>query len=330
MKNILVTGGAGYIGSHMVYYLIEKGINPIILDNFSNSDDSRIREIENLLNKKITVLNFDIIEDLDKLKIKDKIDGVIHFAAFKSVPESIQKPKAYYENNVFGTLNVIRWAIKNKVKNFVYSSSSSVYGDTLNVPIIENEICNPITPYAKSKLFSEEIIKDVCKNGNLNAVSLRYFNVAGNISSGFFGDTPDSPAIIPAILRSFFAKDINLEIYGNDYDTSDGFVVRDFIHVLDLVEAHFKSLEFLLNNKGFHVFNIGSEKGYTLFELIKTFEKITKKNLDYTVCDRKEGDIAVSIADCSKANKELDWRAKRDLKDIFSSMLNYYEYRKFW
>ncbi len=328
MKNILVTGGAGYIGSHMVYYLLKKNFNVFVLDNFSMADKSRIEKIEEMLGIKVNVIKKDITSNLNNLKFKEKIDSIVHFAAYKSVPESVENPLKYYKNNVCGTLNLIEWALSQGINKIVYSSSSAVYGDSPNIPIVEDEKKDPLSPYAKSKLYTENIFEDTCNLNNLNCVSLRYFNVAGNISSGSFGDNLDTPAIIPVILKSYFEKN-KLEIYGDDYNTKDGTPIRDFIHVIDLVEAHFKALEFLESNKGFNVFNIGSEVGYTLLELIKTFENVLDDKVNYSIENRKEGDIAVSIANCNKAKDFLNWKSQKSLEDIFKSMLKFYEKQGF-
>lgn len=324
MKTILVTGGAGYIGSHMVHYLLKKDFNVIVLDNFSNSDVSRLEKIQKITGKKIQVVEKDLRDDLSGLKFVGGIDAVIHFAAMKSVPESMEKSLEYYGNNVGGTMNLARWMVGNGVKDIVFSSTSAVYGDVDDDMIKETAPTNPLSVYGKTKLFSEQILADVSE---IDVVSLRYFNVVGNVSSGEFGDCFDSPAILPAILRSYFDKDVKLEIYGDDYDTKDGTPVRDYIHVLDLVDAHFKALEFLKKGEGSKVFNIGTGFGYTLLELIQGLEAIVKKDIPYEVKGRKVGDIEKSVADPSLANSFLKWQAQRNLEDIFKSMLKHYESR---
>ncbi len=329
MKNIVVTGGGGYIGSHMVFDLLQRGYRVFVIDNFSTSTRERLEKIQKHTDKKLQIIEHSLMDNLDDIKIRCEIDGLIHFAAYKSVPESFEKPDEYYQNNVCGTAKLLEWAVNHNVKKFVYSSSSAVYGDTENVPIVESESTNPISPYAKSKLFTENILKDVCNTKGVNCVSLRYFNVAGNISSGLFGDDLHSPAIIPSILRAYFQEDVDLEIYGNNYNTKDGTPVRDFVHILDLVEAHFKALEFLESNEGFHIFNIGTKEGYSLLELIETFEEVVGENLKYEIKEPREGDIPISIADSSKAKELLGWQPQRALRDIFTSMLKYYESQGF-
>jgi UDP-glucose 4-epimerase len=325
MKNILVTGGAGYIGSHMVYYLLEKDYRVFVLDNFSTSDYTRLEKIQKHLKKRAKVIEQDIAADLENIKIHCEIDAVVHFAGYKSVPESIKKPFDYYENNVYGTTKLLRWALEHDIKRIVYSSSSAIYGDTEKVPIVEKSEKNPLSPYAKTKLFCENILEDACSHMGMNCVSLRYFNVAGNIDNGMMGDDVKSAAIIPSILRSHFKKDTTLEIYGSDYDTKDGTPVRDFIHISDLVDAHFKALKFLEDNEGFEAFNIGSQEGYSILELVNAFESVVGDKLRYQIKDRKEGDIAISVSDCTKAKKLLNWKPTKDLEDIFKSMLRYYE-----
>ncbi len=326
MKTILVTGGAGYIGSHMVHYLLEKDFKVIVLDNFSNSDMSRLEKIQEITGKKVEVVEKDLTDDLKNLKFTGDIDSIIHFAALKSVPESMEKPLEYYFNNVYGTLNLTKWAMDNDIRKIVFSSTCAVYGDVEFDVLTERTPTNPLSVYGKTKLFSEKILEDT---PNLNAVSLRYFNVVGNIESGEFGDDVYGPAILPSILRSYFKKDVKLEIYGDDYNTKDGTPVRDYIHVEDLVDAHFKALEFMGENEGFKVFNIGTGTGYTLLELIKTLEEMVKEEIPYEIKERKLGDVERAVADSTLAEKLLNWKAQKDLEDIFKSMLKYYEYQKF-
>jgi UDP-glucose 4-epimerase len=326
MKTILVTGGAGYIGSHMVHYLLEKDLEVIVLDNFSNSDMSRLEKIQEITGKKIQVVEKDLKDDLSNLKFVGKIDAIIHFAALKSVPESMEKPLEYYHNNVYGTLNLTKWAVDNDIRKIVFSSTCAVYGDTDFDVLSEAIPTNPLSVYGRTKLFSEKILEDT---PGLSAVSLRYFNVVGNISSGEFGDDLYGPAILPSILRSYFKKDIKLEINGDDYDTKDGTPVRDYVHVEDLVDAHFKALEYMEKSKGFKVFNIGTGTGYTLLELIKTLEGIVNEKIPYEIKGRKLGDIERAVADSTSAKKLLNWKAQRDLNDIFTSMIKHYESQGF-
>ena len=326
MKTILVTGGAGYIGSHMVYYLLENNFKVVVLDNFSNSDISRLEKIREITDKNIEVIEKDLTDDLENLKFKEKIEAIVHFAALKSVPESMEKPLEYYFNNVYGTLNLTKWAMDNDIRKIVFSSTCAVYGDVDIDVLTESTTTNPLSVYGRTKLFSERILEDI---SGLNAVSLRYFNVVGNIESGDFGDDVYGPAIIPSILRSYFKKDVQLEIYGNDYNTKDGTPVRDYIHVEDLVDAHFRALKFMEKNKGFKVFNIGTGTGYTLLELIKTLENIVQEKIPYEIKERKAGDVEKAVADSSLAEELLNWKAKKNINDIFKSMLKYYESQGF-
>ncbi len=326
MKTILVTGGAGYIGSHMVYYLLENNFKVVVLDNFSNSDISRLEKIREITDKNIEVIEKDLTDDLENLKFKEKIEAIVHFAALKSVPESMEKPLEYYFNNVYGTLNLTKWAMDNDIRKIVFSSTCAVYGDVDIDVLTESTTTNPLSVYGRTKLFSERILEDI---SGLNAVSLRYFNVVGNIESGEFGDDVYGPAIIPSILRSYFKKDVQLEIYGNDYNTKDGTPVRDYIHVEDLVDAHFRALKFMEKNKGFKVFNIGTGTGYTLLELIKTLENIVQEKIPYEIKERKAGDVEKAVADSSLAEELLNWKAKKNINDIFKSMLKYYESQGF-
>lgn len=325
-KKILVTGGAGYIGSHMVWELINRGYEPIVLDNFSNSTDKNFKIIEEKTGKKIKVIDADLKKGISDLKI-EKIDAIVHFAALKAVGESVLKPLEYYENNVYGSINLLKWARDNAVRKFIFSSTAAVYGNPKTNLVNEESETKPESPYGKSKLMMEEIIKDCNKAFGLNSCILRYFNVAGNEESGVIGDLQAHPQnLIPAIIMSHLKLiDTKMKVFGNDYPTRDGTGVRDYIHVLDLIDAHIKALEFLDTNEGSHIYNLGTGKGLTVLEIIKTFEKVTGEKLVYEIVDRRPGDVASITTDSSKAKKELGWEAKLNVDEMIESMWKWYE-----
>lgn len=328
MKNILITGGAGYIGSHMVHLLLSNGLNPIIVDNFSTSSDKNIKKINELFNKEIEIHSLDLKdwEKLSKLKTKE-IDSVIHFAALKAVGESVEKPIEYYENNVEGTLNLLKWMKKNNIDKLIFSSTAAVYGMTDKDPVTENHPLNPISPYAKTKMMIEEILQDFHKAYGLNSVILRYFNVAGNIESGEIGDLQKDPQnLIPALIMSHLGlKPFKLKVFGTDYPTRDGTGVRDYIHVIDLVNAHLKGLEYLDQNTGSHIFNLGTGKGTTVLEIIKAFEKVTGEQLEYETAPRREGDVVFSTCDATEAQNKLGWKPERTIEQMIESMWKWYK-----
>lgn len=326
MKKIIVTGGAGYIGSHMVLQLLEYGYTPIIIDNFSTSSTYNIDKIKVKFNTDIKIYNKNILDNLDDVDSTD-VSGIIHFAALKSVAESIDSPFEYYKNNVAGTINLVNFAKERSIKNFVFSSSSAVYGDAKEIPVKEETTKIPLSPYAKTKLYSEEILKDCAKAYGLNTVALRYFNVAGNVADGSIGDLNKTPvAIIPALITAYLGyTKSDLKVFGNDYPTRDGTAIRDYIHVNDLCDAHLKALEFLDSNTGSFEFNLGSKNGVSILELITTFEKITNQKLNYQIFPRREGDIVVSIADSSRAQSMLNWEPKESLESILESSLLWYK-----
>lgn len=328
MKNILVTGGAGYIGSHMVHLLISKGYKPIVIDNFSTSNNKNIEKINANFNTKVEILDLDI-KDWSSLSASklENIDAVIHFAALKAVGESVEKPIEYYENNVEGTINLLKWMNSNKVAKLIFSSTAAVYGMTDKDPVTENHPLNPISPYAKTKMIIEEILKDFQKAYGLNSVVLRYFNVAGNLDSGEIGDLQRDPQnLIPALIMSHLGyKPFKFKVFGTDYPTRDGTGVRDYIHVLDLVEAHLNALEYLNQNEGSHIFNLGTGKGTTVFEIINAFEKVTGEKLDYDTAPRREGDVVFSTCDATKALKTLNWKPERTIEEMVESMWKWYK-----
>jgi UDP-glucose 4-epimerase len=319
---ILVTGGAGFIGSHTVVELHEAGFEVVILDNFSNSEISVIKGIEQILKVPIKFYNEDCnnSEVLQKIIEVEKIDGIIHFAAFKAVNESIQEPLKYYHNNVSSIITILETMIKTGVKNLVFSSSCTVYGQPSKIPVTELTPRKPATsPYGNTKSICEDIISDtVISKASIKAVSLRYFNPIGAHDSGLIGELPMGTPnnLVPFLTQTAIGRHEKLTIFGNDYDTSDGTCVRDFIHVMDLAKAHVASLLYLNNLSEpnyYDVFNIGTGQGNTVLELIKTFEKVNKIELNYTIGERRDGDIGKIFGNVDKAKNKLGWQAIKSL-----------------
>jgi UDP-glucose 4-epimerase len=319
---ILVTGGAGFIGSHTVVELHKAGFGVVILDNFSNSEISVIKGIEQILNVPIKFYNEDCnnSEILQKIIEVEKIDGIIHFAAFKAVNESIQEPLKYYHNNVNSIITLLGTMIKTGVKNLVFSSSCTVYGQPSISPVSELTPRKPATsPYGNTKSICEDIISDtVISKASIKAVSLRYFNPVGAHDSGLIGELPIGTPnnLVPFLTQTAIGMHEKLIIFGNDYDTSDGTCVRDFIHVVDLAKAHVASLLHLNNLSEpnyYDVFNIGTGQGNTVLELIKTFEKVNKIQLNYTIGERRDGDTGKIFGNVDKAKNKLGWQAIKSL-----------------
>lgn len=326
MLSVLVTGGAGYIGSHMVLELINKGYTPVILDNFSNSTKQNITTIEKLTGRKIEVVEWDLKIPLDGIKLP-KIDCIAHFGALKAVGESVEKPIEYYQNNITGSINLINYAREKGIKNIVFSSTAAVYGNPPTEKVNEETPTNPVSPYAFSKLMIEQVLKDSSLAYGLNVVAFRYFNVAGNLENGKIGDTQlTCQNLIPSIILSHLGiRKTELKVYGNDYPTRDGTGVRDYIHVLDLIDAHIKAIDFLKKNSGYHQFNLGTGNGFSVLEIIKKFEEISKEKVKYNLVERRQGDISQITTDSSKALKTLGWKAKRDLFEMIESSYRWYK-----
>lgn len=329
---ILVTGGLGYIGSHVSVLLLQKGYRVVIVDNLDNSSISVLDGIKKIINlspvfEKLDVRNSDQMELLFS-KHKD-ISGVIHFAAYKAVGESVEDPIKYYDNNVSGFITLLNF-IKGKNIPLIFSSSATVYGDADLKPIIENApIKEAFSPYGKTKQICEEIIRDIAKSDSFfRSVILRYFNPIGAHSSGLIGELPNGEPqnLIPFITQTLIGRRKELMVFGNDYSTEDGTCIRDYIHVMDLAEAHIKSLEYILdskNDKNFQIFNIGTGQGHSVLQVIDTFEKVTKKKIKYKITSRRQGDVAASYADCSKAKEILGWTSKFTLEDSLASSWNW-------
>ena len=324
MKKILVTGGAGYIGSHTAVELLEAGYEVVIVDNFYNSKPEVITNIKKITNKDFAFYEGDV-RDKDILRVifnEHKIDAVIHFAGYKAVGESVEKPLMYYRNNIGCTLSLLEVMQEYNCKKIVFSSSATVYGEPERLPI--DELCRlaVTNPYGATKLYIEGILKDLYISDNDWSIAiLRYFNPVGAHESGLIGEEPNG---IPNNLVPYIVKVANkelpyLNIFGNDYDTPDGTGVRDYIHVVDLAKGHLNSLDFIMNNKGIDYYNLGTGKGYSVLELVKTFEKVNNVEIPYKIVARRPGDIAACYADPSYAKKVLKWEAKLGLESMLSS-----------
>lgn len=328
MKKIIVTGGAGYIGSHTVIKLIENGYFPIIIDNFSNSSYDVIEKIEEIAGNKFYIIRKDISEDIDDWTIDDKIHGIIHFASLKSISESIEKPDLYYKNNIGSTKWVLNFMKKKNIKNLIFSSSAVVYGEPDLVPITE-DMCyeKSNNPYGISKQESEKIINAFSnKNKSKNVVKLRYFNPIGAHKSGLIGEIPSGIPnnLLPYLLDVASGEREILNIFGGDYNTPDGTCIRDFIHVEDLANAHVEVLNWLLNKKGINKdFNVGTGKGHSVMQIIDTFKKISNIDLKYKITNRRKGDIDKIWADVSKIKKEVGWESKFTLEESLIDSWNF-------
>ncbi|MDT7830786.1 UDP-glucose 4-epimerase GalE [Flavobacteriaceae bacterium S356] len=327
MKTILVTGGLGFIGSHTVVELQNSGYNVIIIDNLSNSSIEVLDNITSITGTQPDFHNIDlrIKTDVSNFFMNRQIDGIIHFAAFKAVGESVQKPLAYYENNIGSLVYLLQVANRHKLPNFIFSSSCTVYGQADLLPITENAPIKPAeSPYGNTKQIGEEIIQESCMTNELRAIALRYFNPIGAHESAKIGELPLGVPqnLTPFITQAAAGIREELSVFGDDYPTEDGTAVRDYIHVVDLAKAHIAALERLLNNKNkanFEVFNVGTGKGSSVLEVIHAFEKVSGTKLNYKIVERREGDITAAYADTSLANKELGWMAEKTLEEALSS-----------
>jgi len=325
---ILVTGGAGYIASHTNLELLEAGYDVVAVDNLSNSSSESIKRVEKLTGKKIKFYENDILdkEALTTIFGQEKIDAVIHFAGLKAVGESCKIPLQYYKNNVAGTVNLLEVMDKFNVKNLVFSSSATVYGDPKTVPITEDFPLSATNPYGRTKLMIEEILRDLyAADKEWNIAILRYFNPIGAHESGEIGEDPNGIPnnLVPYIAKVALGVLDKIYVFGNDYDTPDGTGIRDYIHVVDLALGHLKAIEKLTEKPGLVTYNLGTGRGYSVLEVIHNYEKACGKKLPYVITDRRPGDIAVSYADPTKANKELGWKAERDIEQMCRDSYNW-------
>lgn len=319
MKNIFITGGAGYIGTHCVISLISNGYNPIVLDNFSNSHKSVINKLENISNKKIIFYNIDIREKkkLRSIFKKHSCYAVIHCAGFKSIGESTKKPISYFDNNIRSTLSLLESMEENKVFKIIFSSSASVYDETQKSPLKESmKIGNTKNPYSATKYIIERILMDLARYDNRWSIRIaRYFNPISNHFSGLIKELPKGIPnnLIPYIIKVSQKKLPLLKVFGKNYKTRDGTGIRDYIHVMDLADAHVSMIKKNRLKKGLKIYNLGTGKGSTVLEVIKAFEKYTGICIPYKFTKRREGDAAISFCSSKKATKELNWKSKFDL-----------------
>ena len=320
-STILVTGGAGYIGSHTVVLLIEAGYNVLIFDNFSNASKESIKRVEKIVGKSIPVVEGDIRnrEDLKKVFENHTIDSVIHFAGLKAVGESVEKPLKYYDNNVTGTVTLCEVMSEYGCKSIVFSSSATVYGDPHTTPIKEDFPLSATNPYGRSKLFIEEILRDLYISDNTwKVILLRYFNPVGAHSSGTIGEDPNGIPnnLMPYITQTAVGKLSCLGVFGDDYDTHDGTGVRDYIHVVDLANGHLKAIEKIDGINEVLTVNLGTGKGYSVLDMVKAFEKASGKEVPYCIAPRRAGDIAKCYADPSYAKEVLGWEATKGIDEM--------------
>ena len=330
MSKILVTGGAGYIGTHTCVELLNKGEEVVVLDNFSNSNPQALENVKKITGKDLKFYQGDMIDRniLEKIFTENEIEAVIDFAAYKAVGESVQKPVEYYTNNVSTVLVLLDEMKKHNVKTLVFSSSATVYGDPEVVPITEEcKVGGTTNPYGTSKLMVEQILKDLYKSDNeWNIAILRYFNPVGAHESGLIGEDPKGvPAnLMPYIQKVAAGKLKELSVFGNDYDTKDGTGVRDYIHVVDLAIGHIKALDKLRKDKaGMHIYNLGTGVGYSVLDMVNAFEKANNIKVPYKIAPRRAGDIAMCYSDPNKAKEELGFEATRTLEDMCRDSWNY-------
>jgi len=319
--NILVTGGAGYIGSITCVRLIEAGMQPIILDNFCNAKPSVIDRIVQITGVRPPMIVGDVRDRalLDSVLSTHKVDAVIHFAGLKAVGESVEKPLAYYENNIAGTVTLLQALEAAAVRTLIFSSSATVYGDPASVPILEDFPTHATNPYGRTKLMTEEILSDLVRaNPAWSVTLLRYFNPVGAHPSGLMGEDPQGLPnnLMPFIAQVAVGRRKQLTVYGNDYPTPDGTGVRDYIHVLDLADGHIAALRYALGRAGVHVFNLGTGRGLSVLEMLASFERACGHPLPYVVSQRRPGDIAACWADPTKAERELGWRAQLSVEQM--------------
>jgi UDP-glucose 4-epimerase len=322
IMTILVTGGTGYIGSHTVVELQNAGYDVVVMDNLSDSSMKVLDRIEAITGKKVPFYEADIRnrEDLEKIFSNEKIDAVIHFAGLKAVGESVQKPWEYYENNISGTLTLLDEMRKHNVKNIIFSSSATVYGNPAIIPITEEcpkGVCT--NPYGWTKHMLEQILTDIQKADNeWNVVLLRYFNPIGAHKSGTMGENPNGIPnnLMPYITQVAVGKLDHLNVFGDDYDTPDGTGVRDYIHVVDLAKGHVKALKKLEPGTGLSLYNLGTGVGYSVLDIVKNFEEANGVKIPYVIAPRRAGDIATCYSDASKAEKELGWKAENGIREM--------------
>ncbi len=318
---ILVTGGAGYIGSHTVVLLHEAGYTPVVVDNLLNSKEESLKRVEKITGKNTKFYKVDLLDEkaLDGIFEAEKPEAVIHFAGLKAVGESTQIPLTYYHNNLTGTFNLVASMKKHGCNKLVFSSSATVYGTPKSVPISEDFDLSATNPYGQTKLMIENILRDICKaDKEFNVALLRYFNPIGAHESGLIGEDPKGIPnnLLPYVAQVAVGKLKQLSVFGNDYPTKDGTGVRDYIHVVDLAAGHIKAIEKLCSNPGIVTYNLGTGNGYSVLEIVKAFEKASGKAVPYRIVDRRPGDIAECYANPEKAKTELGWQAKYGIEKM--------------
>ena len=332
---ILVTGGAGYIGSHTAVELLNEGREIVIIDDFSNSKPEVLEKIKEITKKDFKFYETDYLnrEQLEKVFEENEIEAVMNFAGYKAVGESVQKPLEYYENNVSGAIVLLQTMRKYGVKKFIFSSSATVYGDPEIIPITEDcKTGGTTNPYGTTKLFIEQILQDLYKSDNTWDISiLRYFNPVGAHESGLIGEEPQGIPnnLMPYVVRVASGQLEQLSVFGSDYDTHDGTGVRDYIHVVDLAIGHIKALEKLeKENTGIYIYNLGTGTGYSVLDMVKAFENATGKTVKYKIADRRPGDIATCYSNPEKAKNELGWEANKTLEDMCKDSWKYIQNKK--
>ncbi len=327
MAKVLVTGGLGFIGSHTVVELQQAGHEPIIVDDLSNADLSVLEGIEAITGSKPTFEKTDLRnkQAVGELFAKyPNLDGVIHFAAYKAVGESVQKPLEYYENNIGSLVHLLQEMRDRKLDNLIFSSSCTVYGETNDLPITEDSPVVPaLSPYGNTKQVGEEILRDAIRAHGFNVISLRYFNPIGAHPSAHIGELPLGVPLnlVPYVTQTAIGMREQLAVFGDDYETRDGTCVRDYIHVVDVARAHVVAVERLVNQKNedhYEVFNLGTGTGSTVLEVIRAFEKVSGEKLNYKIVERRPGDVTAAYADTTKANKTLGWKAEKNLEEAMA------------
>lgn len=320
--NVLLTGGAGYIGSHALVELLDAGHQVVVLDNLSNSSKESLFRVEKLTGKSLVFVQGDVCDRtlLDRIFSDHDIESVMHFAGLKAVGESVKSPLSYYDNNVLGSINLCQAMAAAGVFSLVFSSSATVYGEPVNMPITEScPVGMPTSPYGRSKLMVEQVLQDIAAaDERWSLALLRYFNPVGAHSSGCIGEDPNGPPnnLVPYISQVAIGRLKSLSIYGADYITRDGTGVRDYIHVVDLARGHLAALDFITKNSGAHVWNLGTGIGYSVLEIVKAFELASGRSVSYQIVPRRAGDIAECWSDPSLALKELNWKAALGLTDM--------------
>lgn len=328
MSKILITGGAGYIGSHTAVELLKNGEELVIVDNFSNSSPEVLEKIKKITGKDFKFYELDLLDEekLDSVFKENEIESVIHFAGLKAVGESVEKPIEYYHNNITGTLILLKTMKKYNCKKIVFSSSATVYGNPQKLPIAEDSPLSTTNPYGSTKLMIEQILQDVAvADKDFCIAILRYFNPIGAHESGLIGEVPNGIPnnIMPYIMKVAKGEYKELTIFGDDYPTKDGTGVRDYIHVVDLSKGHLKALDKIRKEAGVKIYNLGTGNGYSVLELVKNFEKVNNVKVNYKIGPRRPGDIPACYADPRKAEKELGWKAEKGIEEMLKDSWNF-------